>query len=194
MKLTPTSLLTLSFLTAASGALHAAVIVVAPTAGTPGSFQITNDVTFTITTSGTARVFLLDEWVTSDGSRTFASYSPALLLSINGAAPVSFGTAIFVDNFAGVIGQITANDGYFYTANDIPVAVGDTMTLKVGTFSVAATSGFNPQATRTFIGNMFVTDVNGVKLSNTVGVPEPAAAALLLVGASAGLLRRQRRG
>lgn len=172
--------------------INAGIIVVAPTATTNGSFQITSDITFTVTANGNANVFVLDNWVTSDNSWTFANYSPDLLISINGSASSSYAGRIS-DNFTFDAAQLSANDGYLVPNIGISVVSGDTVTLKAGTYALGAVEGFNPQATQTFSGNMFITDVVGVQLSNIVAVPEPSPIYLVLaVGFKILLMRRDR--
>ena len=181
-------------LTACAAALtpaHAAIIVTAPTAGSPGSFQITSDITFNMNVAGNARVFVLDEWVVSDGSQTFSPYTPIVAFYVNDVGPSAL-SGKFVDNLTTTDQDITANDGYFLFDGSISVSSGDTITLKTGLYSLAATTGFNPQATQTFTGNMFVGDINGVRLSPNVAVPEPTALGLCGLGALALLGRRRR--
>ncbi len=170
------------------------IVVTAPTASSNGSFQITTDITFAITTSGTAHVFLLDEWVTSDNSWTFSNYSPDLQISVNNGASGAY-AGRFADNFNSFGFQLSPNDGYLVTNAVISVTSGDNVTLKAGTYSLGSVEGFNPQANQTFTGNMFLTDVIGVRLSDIVALPEPSTFLLML---SAGLvmspIRRARRG
>ncbi len=187
---------------AASGVLalasraQAAVIVLAPTASTPGSFQITNDITFTIGTAGNALVFVLDEWVTSDGApQNLSPFSPGLSVSINGGAPASQGTGNFSDNFTNTVGALTPNDGLIFLNTSFAVSIGNTVTLKPATYSLGALSGFNPQGNQTFTGNMFMTNSGGVRLSNIVSAgpaPEPSTCALLLLGGLGAAARRRR--
>ena len=163
---------------------RADIVVVAPTASTNGSFTITNPITFTITTAGNAQFFALDEWVTSDGSLNFSSFFPDLFISINGGAPMQAGAGSFADNASQIIGQITADDGFF-TADPFAVAVGVTVTLLPNAYNLGPSSGFNLQANQTFSGNMFITDSGGALLSNVVSaaaVPEPATWISLLGG------------
>lgn len=187
MKTTTISTLVLALVSIAllaADRASAAIIVVAPTGSTAGSFQITNDITFEITTAGDARAFFFDEWVTSaSGSFAYSAYSPGLSISINNYTP-GFYSGIIYDNFSYFVGAGTPNDGYLWTHDAIVVAVGDTVTLKAGSYSLAAVSNFNSQATQTFTGNMFITDSSGQQLSNTVAVPEPTTTALLIGGAA----------
>jgi hypothetical protein len=69
-----------------------------------------------------------------------------LSLSIDGGVPASHGTGEFVDNAPFETEQLTLNDGYFYLSSVFLVAVEQTVTLKAGTYNLARTSGFNPQA------------------------------------------------
>ena len=179
--------LVLSCLLAAFAGLstaHASIICLAPTGTTAGSVQITAPITFTITTPGNLGGFVLDEWVTSDGGDNSANLSPNLAFSVNGiAASNVYG---FHDNLNSTASNITANDGYFYyvSGTTTALAVGNTVTLLAGTYTIPAVANFNVQANQTFTGNMFVINSSGSALSGaTSAVPEPSTWALLVVGA-----------
>jgi hypothetical protein len=172
--------------------VSADIVVVAPTTSTPGSLHITADITFTITTAGLGRVFVFDEWVSSDGGTDSSLFSPAMSISINGNLPGAYPGGLVDNNLAS--GQWTPNDGFIIVDSSFSVIVGDTVTLKAGTFSLEAVPRFNPQATQTFTGNMFVTSASGIQLSNTVAVPEPCDLVLGLTAGVAGLFVRRRKG
>lgn len=180
--------------------MEAAIIVNGPTSSTGGSFQITTDITFTITKAGKVRSFVLDEWVTSDGTHTFAPFlsivdaaSPPLMISVNHGVPFANSYSHLIDNNYSWM-DITHNDGYFYLDPDISVSIGDTVTIMAGTFALLPTSGFNPQATQVFTGNMFMTDTGNYRASNIVSVPEPWTANFLMgaVVATFAALRRRK--
>lgn len=178
------------------GTARASVIVIAPTASVAGSFTITQDITFTITTgvTGGSLIFVMDEWVTSDGSQTFSSFSPALSLAVNGGAAQPYSANYFVDNYDFTGTAATPNDGYFFTQVSPALAINDTVTLKAATYTISAVPDFNPQATQTFTGNMFVVTGGNNKVSNTVSlaVPEPASITFLAAGGLALFARRRR--
>lgn len=161
------------------------ITVVAPTASTAGSFDINQDITFTINTGvagGGQYFFVLDEWVTNDGTATSPTFSPGLSISINGGIAQSYSGNQFTDNIGVVTGAFTPNDGYFNVTAAPALAVNNTVTLKVGSYTIPAIAGFNPQGTKTFTGNMFMTDGSAARISNIVAVPEPATWATLLGG------------
>ena len=71
------------------------------------------------------------------------------------------------------------------------------MTLLAGTYTLGAVSGFNPQATQTFTGNMFLSNGNSARISNIVAagpVPELSTWALPGLGGTGllGLTLRRR--
>ena len=170
----------------------AAIVVVAPTASTPGSFEITEDITFTITASGAVSFFAFDNWVTTPDPQTSVSFSPTLSLSLNGGAFTEGGA--FYDNVGFPIGNLTANDGFIYINSPLSVVAGDTVTLKAGSYSLPLNSGFNPLVTQTFTGDMFLTNGSGVRLSENTpaAIPEPSSAALLFGVVSAFAMARRR--
>ncbi len=203
-RLSPAALLAgLTLALASLPAAQAAVIVTLPSSSAEGSIVITQDISFRITTSGTMVAFLFDEWVTSDRENDiYWLYDPqqSLDYTLNGGSPTATPLSSFRDNIAVFGGAMTPNDGYLLlnTKVGVGVSVDDVLTLKAQTWMLPAgtlPAGFNSQANQTFTGSMYLTDVDGGRLSaNTpVGaVPEPGTT---LLGALAGLtlLRRRRR-
>lgn len=186
-------LIAVSMLLGATIASNAAIIAVAPTGSTPGSFEITDDIVFTITTSGSFQYFVLDEWVTSDGAGTTQSLAPFLSFSINGAS-FTEGSQL-IDNIGFNLGETTPNDGILFINSPFSVTTGDTVTLKAGVYSISSTVGFNPLMTQTFTGDIFLTNGSGVRLSDnaTAAIPEPSSAALIFGVASVCVLTLRRR-
>lgn len=188
------------FLAAFAGvsAAHAVIICVAPTSTTDGSLQITAPIDFNITATSTAFLIDLSSWVTSDGSQTLDILSPDVAFALNGA--VSSQETYLVDNLANTVGDIKPNDGYLiFPFQGFDVTAGDTLTLLAGTYVLGAVDGFNPQTTQTFTGDLFVTNGNGVQISDIASagvVPEPSTWAVLgfgVAGASFVALRRRQR-
>lgn len=196
--LLPRLLAASGLLAAASPAAHADIIVVAPTVSIAGSLTITAPITFTISTPGSVRYFILDDWVTADGDQHRSLTTPAPSFSLNGGAATSLGNdSTFADNLNAAFGSLTPNDGFIYAGSPFAASSG-TVTLNAATYSLGAIPGFNPQATQTFTGNMFLADDTGFRLSDIVSagaVPEPSTYALALVGGAAllGAVRRSRR-
>lgn len=179
------------------------IIVVAPTGSSTGTFTITQDITFTITTGvnlgqSDPLHFVFDNWVsTFDGASTIVSYSPKISISINGGAPQTFATGSFIDNYGNNPSSIlTPTDGYFTVGAGPVLSVNDTLTLKAGTYTLGAapTDTFNPQCTQTFTGDMFIYDAASNKITANTAVPEPGATTFLSLGLTAilGTLRRRR--
>ena len=190
-----------AFLSGVAATSNAAIIVVAPTTSTAGSINITHDITVIVTVAGSASFLALDEWVIYDGKITYGSLgsptaSQFFQYSLNGS-PNKIGDSLndILDNVP--FGAVTANDGLLLFDDSSfgnALTVGQTFTLRAGSFDVRTVPGFNPQATQTFTGNVYLTNSSGVRMSaNTpVGaVPEPGTA---LLGALTGLtlLRRRR--
>lgn len=170
---------------------QAAISIVAPTASTNGSVQFPADISFLVINPAFSGIFLiLDEYVVSDGNNTFSNpVVNDIMVSINGGSPSAAG-AIFFDNAADPMDPPFENDGYFYFTGSFPVVPGDILTIKAGTITYGSVSNFNPQATQTFTGNMFLFNgLTGAVMG--VPVPEPGSATLSLLTAAV-LLRRRR--
>jgi len=193
------SLLGLLTLGGALAPARGAVVIVAPVfATTPGSMQITEDITFTITKPFSIFSYIVFEDLvqTNDGNSDGAGLTPNLAFTIYGSAttlPVSY----FVDNSTPAFGDVTETDGYIGGNEIYEVSPGDTVTLAAGTYAIADNySNFNPQTTQTFTGNMFLVDSDGKKISDVAAVPEPSAWALggagLLAAGAAGFRRAGR--
>lgn len=86
---------------------------------------------------------------------------------------------------------MSQNDAFFFAIIGNAVSPGDTFTLKAQEYTLAPEDGFNPLASQTFTGEMYIMDLNGNRLSNTVTVPEPSTT-FLLAALSIPLLRRKR--
>ena len=204
-RLSPSALLaglTLAFVSLP--AAQAAVIVTLPTSSADGSIVITHDIPFTITTAGTMVAFFLDEWVISDGGNdVYRINKPpqSLVYTLNGGSPSATPLQSFRDNVAVSDGAMTPNDGYLLlnTKEGVAVSLDDVLILKAQSLRLDAESlppGFNRQANQTFTGNLYLTDVDGVRLSaNTPAgaVPEPGTVMLGALAGTFALLRRRRR-
>jgi len=167
---------------------RATVLVVAPTSTATGSIQFTEDITFTITSAGFAETVVFADWVASDGSQTSSLLVPDVFYSLNGGTPFQIVTGLY-DNLTTTYGDMTPNDGYLFHTS-IAVSVGDTFTIKQGSYTLDKASNFNPGVTQTFTGNMFITNQAGTTISTVV--PEPATL-FLLAGTSAFLALFRRR-
>jgi hypothetical protein len=177
----------------------ASIIVTLPTASVTGSIEITNDISFTVTSPGSMVHVVLDEWVTSDGGRDSIgglSISPSFNYSLNGGSTLSTPLASgagFSDNYNTTSNALTPNDGRFTLSGGIILSPGDIFTIKAMTYTLAANSmplGFNSQAQQTFTGNLFLASLNLNRLTSSVAVPEPSTAALVSL-AGLGLFRRR---
>lgn len=196
MKIITVLVLALAFST---GLSRAAFIVEAPTATTPGSLTITTDITFSVTGSGNATMFVFDEWVTSDGVQNgssnidYSSYPNYPVYHNNSPLPTT-PNLFQADNTTFSSGHVTPNDGLLVLIGSFAVVTGDSVTLKAGELIIPPMSGFNPQATQNFVGNMFVADTNYIRLTDNVVVPEPSVTAILCgAGALALVFRRRSR-
>lgn len=143
---------------------------------TGASFQITSDIHLPIIKTGLIGNLILDEWVKGDGgSQTVTISSAPLKYQINGGPLVSSFGAL-TDNAFAATNAITLNDGLL-TFKALNVTAGDVFTIKAGswtTFVSQSAAGFNPRAAGTFTGNVFLVGYEGIPMSATVAVPEPA--------------------
>ncbi len=192
------SSLALLFL-AAAPLSTAAIALTTPTSTTPGSLQITEDITFTFTASGTVPGFyvVFSGWVAADdGSSTSVTLSPNAGYSFNGGTTLNASSTAIFDNFASDLADISADDGVLALAFAQPLSFipGDLFTLKSATFTIPATAGFNPAAGGTFTGDVFLAHVPWfTRVSDVEAVPEPAAVSLAAVGLGLAACRRRRR-
>lgn len=177
------------------GRADAAFTVVAPTGTTPGILQITEDIHFLIAAAGDVQLFVLDEWVASDGSQSVSIISPGLSITLNGTGIAVPSNGTFVDNLTLTAGAFTGNDGYLYNDSPVSVVAGDILTLKAATYLLGPESSFNSLATQTFAGNIFLTDVSANLVPSSITtVPEPASALLLgLAGIGLPAMRMRRK-
>jgi hypothetical protein len=153
-------------------------------AGT-GQIELLSDYVFTLTSPVAQNAdfaVIFDEAVAAlDGGGSTVQSTPAtpLKLGIGGGnytAPFNF-----VDNLGTSIGALTAKDSYLYFSSPAAIASGETITLQAGIYTFGAGTGFNPEfASKTFSGNLFLTDGNAAQISGNVSaVPEPRDFALL---------------
>ena len=169
--------------------------------GTPTpTLSLSTPVTLAITASDNVSGLVFDEWVTNDGTQNTAFTSPrpqTLSYQIDGGAVQTVGVGYLVDNLAGTVGDVTANDGYLVLNGFLFVTAGQTLTFLPGSLTFGSGgAAFNPPPV-VFNGNAYVDNMTGNALSGPASVnvaPEPSAWALLGVGVGAlGLSLRRRR-
>ncbi|MEM0967382.1 MAG: PEP-CTERM sorting domain-containing protein [Verrucomicrobiota bacterium] len=211
MKINRLSLLALFVLLGFVSASHGAIRLV-------GNFQtgmagaqevrITEDIDFTITANGLVREFVFVDWVnSSDGGQSgiggVPGFPPQNILYELEGAPGTAALNNITDN-AIPRGDLTATDGFisistFPPSTEIPVTIGQTLTLKAATYTFGSNVNFNSEIVAGFFtGDMFLADRNGNRLSDNTFVPIPEPSSALLLGgfacAFAMLLRRRKAG
>ncbi len=160
---------------------------------TGGTFEITQDITLTITTAGNVWFLAFSDWVTNSDSFSYISLSPTTLsYKLNGVTYESSQSMPLYDNNAVQISDLGPNDGFMSLAT-INVSQGDTLTILSGTWTTSGNPDFNPEAIQTFTGDVFVTDGSGNALSALTPVPEPSTWAALAGISALGLALVYRR-
>ncbi len=173
----------------------AAISVVAPTRNTNGSLQIAEDLSFVITTTGSVRAVVFDEWVpNNDRNDTTSNINAGLVYTLNSGQQLTAGQRTFAhDNWAAAnLNAISRRDGYLFFGTNINVREGDTFTIESASYVLSRTNGFNPATTQNFMGRLFLVNQNGTIIGRQLqAVPEPSSFLLLAIGALP-MLRRRR--
>lgn len=157
------------------------------------SLTFTEPLSILVTSTGTLKTLVFDEWVTTDTSFSNAVLQP-LSFQIDGGA-VQQTSADLVDNLNQFTSFVTPNDGNVFL-DDIVVNAGQTVTFLVQTLTNTSTSlSFNPALSDfTFTGSAYITNIFGNALSDLTpvsSVPEPSALGGLF-GLGALLVARRR--
>lgn len=186
----------LTLLAVTASPLSAAIIVSnnALTTGAAATLTITTDLNFTITVTPADNgvFFAFMDWAPTVGTATHTRMLDQFQYSLNGATVDVGISSTFVDHWGGTdIGAITTNTGYIYFFLPQAAQIGDTLTIKAGTYAFEGNSSLNPDIVQTFNGEIQIFDNWGNPIGPVVSVPEPSAALLGAVGALA-LLRRRR--
>ena len=171
-----------------------AVVISGNIAGGTGQLEVTEDITLTISTAinaGWAVNLVFDEWVTNDGASTNADIADSIPLTINGGAVSNTLILNFTDNNTN-LNSVTPNDGILAFQASSGLNPGDVLVIKAFAVEIGAIGGFNPDATGSFNGNVFLANDAAIIVSDIVAVPEPSSTALLGLGGLALMLRRRR--
>lgn len=183
---------TLALFAAMASSASAAIVITGNVnvPGAPCTVTITTDIVFDVQTTGGNNIVavIFDEWITSDGTRTFPNLSPAFSYQRNDGPVLTATVSQLIDNVADPVGSVSANDGYFYMELASPLTAGETFTLFAGTYNFAGNAEMNPAIVGTFGGSTFLTDGAGKILSP---VPETSVAMLGALGLIPLLYRRR---
>lgn len=156
-----------------------AVVVV----GSQGSsLTFTQDIDFEITAFGGISFVVFDDWVdNTDPHSTALSTPDNLVYSIDGGTDQTTGIAELLDNFRNTSGDLSPNDGWLSLTTQINPFIGQTVTIKAGTYSFSGSTAFNSEAVGTFTGDIYLVGLGANRLSAPgVPIPEPQAYPLLL--------------
>jgi hypothetical protein len=186
------SLIALAGLALSSFAQASISITGNPADGT-GIFSINQDITFNISSSGSADLIVFKNFVlASDGTQTGIGLTGNFTFELNGVPTIASVYGIS-DNEAVQVADIAPVDGYFYFTG-VGVKPGDTLTIKACSFAVPEIGAFNPDAVGDFDGEVFIADTYGVAHSTITqldAVPEPSAFLMVGLGAVGVLVRRR---
>jgi hypothetical protein len=153
-----------------------AVVIV----GSQGSsLTFTQDIEFEITGFGGISFVVFDDWVNNvDANSTSLPTPDNLVYSINGGPDQTTGIGEILDNFRNNSGDLSPQDGWLSLTTQINPFVGQTVTLKAGTYSFSGSTAFNPEAVGNFNGDIYLVGSGGSRLSAPgVPIPEPRTSA-----------------
>ena len=169
-----------------------AIVVSGDVAAGTGQFEITENITFNVLSTGILYGIVFDEWVSAtDGHNTTPPVTPSSFSYTLNGGPVLTSTFYNVsDNYNTTLGGMTPNDGYT-NFDGLAVNAGDVLVIQAGVWSLAANPQFNPDAVGTFTGDVFGFTGGIAVITDVVTVPEPSSA--LLAFMAAGLFLRRRR-
>ncbi len=186
------SLIALAALALSSFAQASISITGNPADGT-GIFSIDQDITFTISASGSADLIVFKNFVLeSDGTQTGVGLTGNCTFELNGVPTIASVYGIS-DNEVSHVADISPVDGYFYFSG-VGVKPGDTLTIKACSFAVPEIGAFNPDAVGGFDGEVFIADTYGRARSTITqldAVPEPSAFLIFGLGAVGIVVRRR---
>jgi hypothetical protein len=189
MKITKSKLLAV-LAAGAFASADGAVIVVAPTATMPGSLQFTQDISFTVTGSGTLAYIVFMDWVISDSTLN-GSLVNGVTYNVNNT-PIQSMNLMLYDNRRAYDDSPTSNNGSLEDPN-LDLNTGDIFTLKANSYTLNPSANFNPLVTQTFTGNMVLVSLGEGIMSNIVSVPEPSTVFVASLGIMAFSRRYRRR-
>lgn len=185
----------IALLTTAASPANAAIILSGNlNTGTPTpTLTITDDIDFDIIGSGFVFALFFSEWTTADSVQTALAPMPVqnFAYELNGSGGTTNVLGLY-DNIAAASSGLTPNDGYMGFGG-MSVANGDSLKVLAGTYTFGSNPDFNPLLNGiTFTGNVFLTDISSIRMSNIVAVPEPSSVLLVSALSLSGLLRRKR--
>jgi PEP-CTERM motif len=164
--------------------------------GTLATFEITEPLTFNITTglnSVDTLILVFDQWVNIvDAGETNVVFSLPLNY-IQKNIQITPRISSFADNYVFNTNSFTLGDGSI-TFPNIPITTGDTIIIPPQSRTFIVPPNFNPALFPTdFRGNTFFVNLGGFRVSNIVAVPEPSSIFLLAMSGLVMLGRRRNR-
>lgn len=163
-----------------------------------GQLTLSQDLSFTITQTGTANFLVFDDWVsTSDGSQTLSSMDALANYNVDGGGNQTTIFRDLVDNLTFGLGAMNATDTYV-VFDTFSVTSGTTVTFTSTFWNLGTVANFNSEVSGSFGGTYYLTDGSGNILGTASAVPEPSTyAAIFGAVALAGVMwfrRRKGRG
>lgn len=158
------------------------------------TITITDELIFTIETTGEFRSLIFNQWLDSAGSSTASSIGAPMEFNytINGSLG-SHNWANLRPNLVGVVNDVSPRDGRLLTFGPgISVNATDTLVIKPGSWTFPGAPDFDPQLVNlNFDGDVFLVNSSEQRISNVTQAPEPSAAMLFTLGSIVFFLRRR---
>jgi hypothetical protein len=172
----------------------ASIILSGDIATTGGTLTLTEDISFNIEAGNAVRGLAFENWVTTyDGTRNTEPLTPSSFrYTIDFGSEQTAMVNSLRDNYP--TGEISNTDGYILLTNSFPVSAGQTLTIVAQSWTMGASTTFNPQAIGTFTGDVFLFNNDAERFATTTAVPEPSTwAAFSGLGALGFVMLRRRR-
>ena len=174
-------------------AAHATVSLSGSVLDGTGVFTIDQDITFAIIQTGSAKVFVMRDWAVNTDTYSGSGLVGSLAYSLNDGPDQTLTMGSLFAHGGSDFNDLTSTDTYFYTTSTFAVNVGDTLTIRSGSWNINWSPVFDSEVSGVFSGDLILMTDNGITLSLPGTVPEPSTAMLLGLGLAGMAWRRKSR-